>query len=100
MYSGGRPDATSVPITEPAEVPTMYSASAARQPVSDSSASSAPISQEAHTTPPAPRTNPTRIPWDSDLGGNPPLTWVAGPSHTATRSASRPNLPEAQVVKH
>src|SRR2546423_7325276 len=65
------PVATSVPMTEPAEVPTMYSASAARQPVSDSSASSAPISHDAPTTPPAPRTMPTRMPWDSDLRKTP-----------------------------
>src|SRR3954454_7295398 len=55
------PVAVSVPITEPAEVPTMTSASAARQPVSDSSASNAPMSHEAPTTPPAPRTRPTRM---------------------------------------
>src|SRR4051795_12696166 len=61
MYAGGIPVAASVPMTEPAEVPTMTSASEQRHPVSDSRASSAPISQEAPTTPPAPRTRPTRM---------------------------------------
>src|SRR3954471_19928983 len=48
-------------MTDPADVPTITSASSARQPVSDSNASSAPISHDAPTTPPAPRTNPTRM---------------------------------------
>src|SRR5689334_6097301 len=61
MYSDGMPLAANAPTTAPAEVPTMRSASTARQPVSVSSASSAPMSQEAPTTPPAPRTRPTRM---------------------------------------
>src|SRR3954462_9225667 len=63
------PSATSAPTTDPADVPTIRSASEGDQPVSDSSASSAPMSHDAPTTPPAPRTNPTRIRWDSDLTG-------------------------------
>src|SRR3954453_1066195 len=55
------PAAASVPITEPGEVPTIPPASVDRQPASDSSASSAPISHDAPTTPPAPSTRPTRI---------------------------------------
>ena len=39
----------------------MVSASAGSQPVSDWSASRAPMSHDAPTTPPAPRTSPTRI---------------------------------------
>src|SRR4051812_35948709 len=50
-----------VPMTEPAEVPMITSASAGRQPVSDSRASRAPMSHDAPTTPPAPRTRPTRM---------------------------------------
>src|SRR5438552_18983483 len=82
------PLATRVPMTEPADVPTMYSAFAALQPVSDSSASSAPISHDAPTTPPAPRTMPTRIRTDSDLG-NFLQTWASGSSHTEARFADR-----------
>src|ERR671935_870469 len=59
MYSASMPEATNAPTTDPAEVPTIRSASPARQPVSDSSASSPPMSHEAPTTPPAPSTNPT-----------------------------------------
>src|ERR671937_65043 len=65
MYSDGIPDAASAPTTDPAEVPTMCSASAARQPVSASSASMAPMSHDAPRTPPAPRTRPTRIDGES-----------------------------------
>src|SRR5512132_3176475 len=61
MYSDAMPEAARAPTTDPADVPTMYSASAARHPVSDSSASTAPISQDAPRTPPAPRTRPTRM---------------------------------------
>ena len=61
MKGASIPDARIAPTADPADVPTMWSAEDARQPVSDSSASSAPISHEAPTTPPAPRTRPTFI---------------------------------------
>src|SRR5947209_13998717 len=80
------PVATSDPMTEPAEVPTMYSASVARQPVSDSSASSAPMSHDAPTTPPAPRTNPTRITNGTPIWGKTPANLGPGSSHAGARS--------------
>ena len=61
MNQGGIPDATSAPIIDPAEVPTMYSAPAGSHSVSRASASSAPVSQAPPRTPPAPSTNPTFI---------------------------------------
>src|SRR3954447_21235330 len=56
------PPAASAPTTEPADVPTTTSAWESDQPVSDSSASRAPMSHAAPTTPPPPRTSPTRMP--------------------------------------
>jgi hypothetical protein len=53
MYSGGIPSAVSAPTTEPADVPTIMSAWDGSQPVSDCSASSAPMSHDAPRTPPA-----------------------------------------------
>ena len=60
MYQGGTPQASSVPMTEPALVPTTRSALPGSQPVSSTSAASAPCSQAAPRTPPAPSTSPTR----------------------------------------
>jgi hypothetical protein len=59
MNHGGTPDASSAPIIEPAEVPTMRSALIGSQPVSVASASSPPVSQAPPITPPAPSTRPT-----------------------------------------
>src|SRR4051794_2955949 len=59
MNHGGSPDASSAPIIDPAEVPTMFSALPGSQPDSAVSASSAPVSQAPPMTPPAPRTSPT-----------------------------------------
>src|SRR6476469_6085255 len=61
MKGASMPDARIAPTAEPADVPMMWSAEDARQPVSDSSASRAPIIHESPTTPPAPRTRPTFI---------------------------------------
>ena len=65
-------------MTAPADVPTICSASAARQPVSASSASRAPMSQEPPMTPPAPSTSPTR------MAGDP-----TRPARRANQGASR-----------
>ena len=59
MNQGGTPEATSAPIIEPADVPTMWSALPGSHSVSRASASSAPVSQAPPRTPPAPSTNPT-----------------------------------------
>ena len=59
MNHGGTPDATSAPIIEPADVPTIRSALAGSQPVSVASASRAPVSHAPPITPPAPSTSPT-----------------------------------------
>ena len=72
----------------------MTSAPVAAKPVSDSSASSAPISQDAPTTPPAPRTSPTRIGGQrTPRIGGPTLTprvseCILTPMPTATRTLS------------
>src|SRR3712207_2088164 len=58
---GSIPAAVSAPMTDPADVPLMTSADVGLQPVSDSSASRAPMSQEPPTTPPAPSTSPIRM---------------------------------------
>src|SRR3954451_7628952 len=71
ISAGGRPLAVRVPMTDPADVPTITSASAAFKPVRDSSASSAPMSHEAPTTPPAPSTSPTRVWKLRSFGVNP-----------------------------
>src|SRR2546423_10410019 len=60
MNHGGTPDASSPPIIDPAEVPTMRSALAGSQPVSVARASRPPVSQAPPITPPAPSTSPTR----------------------------------------
>ena len=59
MNQGGTPAATSAPIIEPAEVPTMKSALPGSQSVSFASALSPPVSQAPPSTPPAPSTSPT-----------------------------------------
>ena len=58
MSHGGTPHASSAPIIEPAEVPTMRRALPGSQPVSDAIASSAPVSHAPPSTPPAPNTKP------------------------------------------
>ena len=59
MNQGGMPAATSAPIIDPADVPTMWSALPGSQPVSRASASRPPVSQAPPMTPPAPNTSPT-----------------------------------------
>ncbi len=59
MNQGGTPPATSAPIIEPAEVPTMNSALPGSHSVSFASALSPPVSHAPPSTPPAPSTNPT-----------------------------------------
>src|SRR2546421_1770796 len=71
MNQGGTPDASSAPIIDPAEVPTMRSALAGSQPVSVASASSPPVSQAPPITPPAPSTRPTL--------GEPPILYSSVP---------------------
>src|SRR5215213_1182192 len=59
MNQGGIPAATSAPIIDPADVPTMNSALPGSQSVSFASALSPPVSHAPPSTPPAPSTNPT-----------------------------------------
>src|SRR3954454_23691796 len=61
MNQGGTPDATSAPITEPAEVPTMWSAAPGSHPVSSARPARRPVTQAHPRTPPAPNTRPTFI---------------------------------------
>jgi hypothetical protein len=59
MNQGGTPAATSAPIMEPAEVPTIWSALPGSQSVSRANALSPPTSHAPPSTPPAPSTSPT-----------------------------------------
>src|SRR5262245_40882650 len=61
MNHGGIPEASSALIIDPADVPTMWSASAGSQPVSVASAYRPPVIHAPPTIPPAPSTRPTRI---------------------------------------
>src|SRR4051794_39255571 len=61
MNHGGTPAATSDPIIDPAEVPTMYSALPGSQRVALAMAYMPPVSQAPPRTPPAPSTRPTRL---------------------------------------
>src|SRR4051812_48337453 len=61
MNHGGTPAATSDPIIDPAEVPTMYSALPGSQRVAWATAYMPPVSQAPPRTPPAPSTRPTRL---------------------------------------
>src|SRR4051795_6669768 len=61
MNQGGTPAATSPPIMDPAEVPTIRSALAGSHRVSEARASRPPVSQAPPRTPPAPSTRPTRL---------------------------------------
>src|SRR3954451_15454602 len=60
MNHGGTPQASSEPIIDPADVPTMTSAVAGAHPVASARAASPPASHAPPRTPPAPSTSPTR----------------------------------------
>jgi hypothetical protein len=82
MSEGSTPAAVSAPMTDPADVPLMTSALEGLHPVSDSSASRAPMSQEPPTIPPAPSTSPIR------MGVAPTSRLLAGPRSLRAVSAA------------